>query len=263
MKKFLALSIAILVLITLSGCQFNIFAAFDKIEIPSAADLSSKASSDPDGFLDDVNDYVDSESITEDNADAVIAALEDVYDDAAIQPAGMSDAEWEDIQEEAAVLTGEIAISSDPETKELVDNVVSALTGLSDTTTAEDVLAGIFPPNLSEAQFYDILDNLNTAALAYADFAASIDNNPADGVADDGAAAWLDSTDAGDLAMYAAVAMIASDIRNLPGVSDADLYNFIYDDSVTTIGTYDEAVDGNPLDTNALSAILDLAGIVY
>ena len=103
MKKIIAMGIAVLVLITLSGCQFNIFAAFDKIDIPGAAELSDKASSDPEGLVEDVQEYVDSESITEDNADAVIAALEVVYDDAATKPAGMTDAEWQEIQEEAAV----------------------------------------------------------------------------------------------------------------------------------------------------------------
>ena len=262
MKKIIAMGIAVLVLITLSGCQFNIFAAFDKIDIPGAAELSDRASSDPEGLVEDVQEYVDSESITEDNADAVIAALEEVYDDGAAKPVDLTEDEWTEVQEEAAVLAGEIAISSDPETKELVDNVISALTGLSDTTTAEDVLAGLFPANLSEDQFYDILDNLDTAALAYADFAASIDPD-GDGVADEGAAAWLDSTDAGDLAMYAAVALITSGIRDVVP-DDKALYDFIYDDTVTEINGYVDGAGGNdPLDAAALSAILDLAGIVY
>ena len=250
MRKYLTLGIVALFLISLSGCQFNLFTEFDKIEIPSADEMSSKADSNPDGFLDDVNDYIESDSITEDDADGIIDALEIIYLDGGNSP---------EVQEKAAVFAGEIAISSDPETKELVDNVVSALTGLSDTTTAEDVLAGIFPANLTEAQFYDILDNLDTAAEAYADFAASIDVD-GDGIADDGAAAWLDSNDAGDLAMYAAVAMISSGIRAI--TPDQDLYNFIYDDAVTTIAGYDDSTE-NPLDTSELSAILDLAGIVY
>ena len=252
MKKYLILGLVALVLISLSGCQFNIFAEFDKIEIPSAADLSSKASSDPGGFLDDVNDYIESDSISEGDAAGIIDALVIVYSDGGNSP---------EVQEEAAVLAGEIAISSDPETKELVDNIVSSLTGLSDTTTAEEVLAGIFPANLSLTQFSDILDNLDTAAAAYVVFAASIDNPP-DGVADVGAAAWLDSTDAGNLAMYAAVAMISSDVRGF-ATSDVALYDFIYDDNIIIIDGYDEGTDGNPIETNALRAILDLAGIVY
>jgi hypothetical protein len=251
MKKYFTLSIVALVLITLSGCQFNLFTEFDKIEIPSAAEMSSKADSDPDGFLDDVNDYVDSESISEDDAAGIIDALEIVYGDVGNSP---------EVQEQAAVLAGEIAISSDPETKELVDNIVSALTGLTDTTTGDEVLIGIFPENLTIDQFTDILDNLETAALAYADFAASIDDAPADGEADDGAAAWLDSTGAGDLAMYAAVAMISTGIRDFADNDDA-IYDFIYNDAPDISG-YDDGTE-NPLDSDKLSAILDLAGIVY
>ena len=259
MKKYLILSVVVLVMISLSRCQFNIFTELDKIEIPNAADLSSKASSDPDGFLDDVNEYIDSESISEDDAAGVIGALKLVYGDAT-KPSDMTDDEWADVQEEAAVLAGEIAISSDPETKELVDNIVASLTELTDTTTGDEVLTGIFPENLTRDQFTAILNNLEIAAAAYEDFAASIDSDN-NGIADVDAAVWLDSTEAGNLAMYAAIAMISTGIRDAAD-DDQALYSFIYNDDVTTIAGYNDSTE-NPLDTNALSAILDLAGIVY
>lgn len=257
MKKILTLGIVALVFITMSGCQFNLFAGFDKIEIPSASELSNKASSDPDGFLDDVNDYIESDSITEDDAGNIIDALEEIYVDDTNRPSGMSDDEWTQIQEEAAIFAGEIAISSDPETKELVDNIVASLTDLSAATTAEEILAGIFPANLSEDQFYSILDNLDTAAAAYGAFAASIDAND-DGDADVDAALWMDSADAGNMVMYAAISIIASNIRALPAVTDIELYDFIYNGAPDIPG-YDDATE-NPLDANPLSAILDFAG---
>ena len=84
------------------------------------------------------------------------------------------------------------------------------------------------------------------------------DNN---GIADVDAAVWLDSTETGNLAMYAAIAMISTGIRDAAD-DDQALYSFIYNDDVTTIAGYNDSTE-KPLDTNALSAILDLAGIVY
>ena len=258
MKKILTLGIAALMLITLSSCQFNLFTAFDKIDIPSAAELSSKATSDPDGFVDDVQEYVDSDSITEDNADDIALALADVYDDAAVKPAGMTDAEWEDVQQKAAVLAGEIIIDNDPDIQYVVDNIVSSVTdaleaGVSDPET---IIMSIFPPNMTPSEFSAILANLSNAAAAYKDFAASIDNNPADGIADVGAADWMSSAEAGNMVQYAVVAIIITDINDAAAVSETDLYNLVmYGTDIPDVNFTD------PFSTNELTALLDFAGL--
>ena len=244
MKKLLAISMAVLVLISLSGCQFNIFTAFDKIDIPGAADLLASAESDPEGFVDDVQEYVDSESITEDNADDIIDALVVVYTN-----------EEGETRERAAILAGEIAIDSYPDTKFVVDNIVSAVIDAMDSGAEPDpeaLIAGIFPSDMTQSEFSDILDNLSTAADAYKDFAESIDAN-GDGIADAGAADWMSSAEAGDMVQYAIVAIIITDINT---VADPDeLYNFItYGTEITT--PYDD-----PFSSTEMEALLSFAGL--
>ncbi len=252
MKKILTLGIAALVLIVMSSCQFNLFAAFDKIDIPSAAELSDMATTDPEGLVDDVQEYVDSDSITEDNADDIADALADVYDNAAVKPAGMTDAEWEEVQQRAAVLAGEIIIDNDPDTKYVVDNIISSVTDAleSGTSDPEAIIIGIFPPGMTFSEFSAILQNLNDAAAAYEDFAATIDPGTAD---------WMSSAEAGDMVQYAVVAIIVSDLA--AATTPQDLFDFIDDPAVTTIPGYNSGADDPFNNSSELTALLDFAGL--
>ena len=254
MKKNFTLGIVALVLITLSSCQFNLFASFDKLDIPSAAELLDQADTDPEGLVDDVQEYIDSDSITEDNADDIADALADVYDDAAVKPAGMTDAEWEDVQQKAAVLAGEIIIDNDPDTQYVVDHIVSSVTDALEAGTSdpEAIITGVFPPNMTYAEFTAILAKLSDASDAYKDFAASIDGD-SNGVADPGAADWMSSAEAGDMVQYAVIAIIITDIN--ASVPPNELYDFIVDGTAITTGYTD------PFSTTKLSALLDFAGL--
>lgn len=253
MKKILTLGIAALVLIVMSGCQFNLFSAFDKLDIPSAAELSNQAATDPEGLVDDVQEYVDSDSITEDNADDIALALADVYDDAAVKPAGMTDAEWEEVQQKAAVLAGEIIIDNDPDTKFVVDNVISSVTAAleSGTSDPEAIIAGIFPPNMTLSEFSAILSNLSDAAAAYEDFAATIASGTAD---------WMSSAEAGDMVQYAVVAIIITDLATAAD-SVTDLYQFIVDPAVTEIQGYTSVSEDPFINSTELIDLLDFAGL--
>lgn len=66
--------------IVISGCDFNLFSELDKIDVPSRQALLDKASNNGSDFVNDVQDYIDSGSITEENADDVVDALKTVYD---------------------------------------------------------------------------------------------------------------------------------------------------------------------------------------
>ncbi|MCK5153055.1 MAG: hypothetical protein KAQ93_01735 [Spirochaetales bacterium] len=239
MKKYLILSVVALVMISLSGCQFNIFTEFDKIEIPSAADLSSKASSDPDGFLDDVNDYVDSESISEDDAAGIIAALEDIYDGTI-----PSDIET---QQEAAILAGAISIDTDPDSKEAINDIVSiALAGDADLVGVK----ALFPTN--ETEFYEMLENMAAASAAYTAFESTLDGN-GDPIIE------LTDVERGDIAQYAIVSILITEIATT--VDPADLYSFVIDPAADTLPGYVDPFDaGGSVDI--LQTYLDFAGIV-
>ena len=248
MKKYLISSVVVLVMISLSGCQFNIFTELDKIEIPNAAELLVKAQEDPTGFVSDVQDYVDSDSITENNTDDIINALETVYT-----------TKTGETGERAAVLAGEISIDSDPDTKLVINNIVSSLTEAMDSDDDPDpeaIISGIFPSDMTQAEFSDILANLSTAAAAYEDFAASIDGVPADGIANPGSADWMSSAEAGDMVQYAVVAIIITDINTT--VPIPELYNSVMYGADIPDSKYDD-----PFSSLAMKALLDFAGLDF
>lgn len=246
MKKFLALGLVGLVLINLTGCQFNIFTAFDKIDIPGASNLLEKAESNPKGFVSDVQEYLDSDSITEDNAAGIVAALVVVY-------ASVGG----DIGEQAAILAGEIIIDNNPDTKNVVDSIVSSVTDALDSgeeLDPEALLEGIFSSGMTQSEFSDILAVLSTAADAYKNFAASIDSNPTDGVADVGAADWMSSAEAGDMVQYAIVAIIITDLNSTVDIDV--LYDSVINGTDIPDGDYTDPFDGDEL-----SALLNFAGL--
>ncbi|MCD6397975.1 MAG: hypothetical protein J7L71_10590, partial [Spirochaetaceae bacterium] len=241
----------------------NLFAAFDRIEIPTVTDLNAKASSNPDGFVSDVSDYVDNNfldnpDVTTVQVDAIVANLENIYAAEGATETG----------QQAAVLAGGIIINSDPDTAAVVNGVVGAVTSAleSGSASSEDIVAEVFPTNMTLGDFTDILNNLDLAAAAYSDFASTIDSN-GDGVLD-GNADWMTSGEAGDMVQFAIVAIIIDDIRdtiyaansNDQAAADLELFNFINDPLGSPLSHYDEASE-NPLDNSELTALLAFAGL--
>ena len=248
MKKLLALSIAALVLITLSSCQFNLFAAFDRIEIPSVADLNAKASSDEEGFVSDVEDYIENdflenEDVTDEQIDAIVANLETIYTTPPDVETG----------QKAAVLAGEIIINSDPDTSFVVNGIIGAVSdalSANGTIDPDTLIASIFPDNIDLAGLQNILDDLDQAALAYADFATTVSSG--------GTADWMSSGEVGDMVQLAVVSLVVSDLRAQVG-EDA-LLDAINNGTALTVT--------NPLDTTGTSlyddelvAILTFSGL--
>jgi len=243
--------------IILSGCDFNLFSAVDTVDVPGLQDLRNKAASDAPGLISDVHDYIDSGAVTEDNSDDIVTALEDVY--TSTDP-GVA----EETKQEAAVLAGEVSITSNPDTKEVVDNVISALVNIDGDSSSQEILSEIFPADLSREEFYAVLDDFETASDAYIAFADSIVDPNDNTLAAPDAAEWMDGGEIGTVAQYAAVAIIAADIRTIAEDDDA-LYDFIYNGAADIPNYVEDETDpnyNNPIDTvTQLSAILDLANI--
>ncbi len=203
MKKILTLGAAALVLIALSGCQFNLFTEFDKIEIPGVADLDAKAASDESGFVSDIEDYMDNnflenDAVTDEQVAAIVTNLETIYTTPPDVTTG----------QQAAVLAGEIIIASDPVTASVVDGVIGSVTdalSAGGTIDPDTLVGSIFPPDLDQAGLTSILDNLDQAATAYADFAGTVSGS--------GTADWMSSAEAGDVVQLAVVSLVVADLR--------------------------------------------------
>jgi len=230
--------------IALTGCNFNLFGALDKLKVPNADELLNMATNNAADFVSQVQDYVDSGSVTADNADSVVAALEDVY-------ASPPDTET---GQKAAVLAGEISITAHPETKLVVDNVVGAFTAMMDPnyvaptgeTDTEVLVKGLFPT--TDTDFHSIYTNLQSAAAAYKDFADTIDTNN-DGIVDStDSASWVDDAEKRDIATYGIVSIAVTTI------DETTLHNFLY-------GSGDLGSTDPVNDSTELLALLDFANI--
>ncbi len=250
-KKVVGFLIVAALVIVLSGCNFNLFKALDTIKVPSANDLLKNASSDAKEFVSDVQDYVDSGAITEDNADGVVDALKDVYTNPPDTETG----------QKAAVLAGEISITAHPETKLVVDNVIGTIT---DTINAggdvdpQTLIQNIFPKDLTQTDLTGILDNLTAAADAYNSFGS----NTA------GAKDWMSGGDIGDVAQYAAVSMAVASIRSqliasegTQAAADADLFNVINGGTLPAVNNPFNSANTGTDYVDSLTNILNLAGL--
>ena len=246
MKKIAVAAAAVLAFaIVLSGCQFNLFGVLDTIKIPSAGDLLTAASENAKGFVSDVQDYIDSGAVTEDNADDVVAALENVYTSQPDSETG----------QRAALLAGEISITADPETKQVVDNVVGTFTAMMDPdyvppsgdSDTEALLRGLFPPD--DTDFSSIYDNLTHAAKAYKKFAGTIDTD-GNGAVDD-PPKWIEKSEyfeKGDVVTYAIVSIAVT------AFDEQTLHDFLY-------GSGDLGATDPVNDAPELLALLDFAEV--
>lgn len=238
MKKYLILGIVALVLISLSGCQYNIFAEFDKIEIPSVADLNSKAISNPGGFVSDVEDYVennflDNGDLTLEQEQAVIDNLVAIYDGSITATV--------DVKQKAAILAGGLEINRDPETLHVVNGVIGAMTDALDSGGSLDpstLMSSIFPSDLDMDGLKNILDDLDKAADAYAALSTTLAGH------DPG----LSSGEVGTMAQLAVVSLVVASIRD--EISDAAILSAIQNGTSLTLTE-------NPFDPASASKFSD------
>lgn len=171
MRKFAALAgIILAVFLLLSGCTANLFMEWDKPEVPSASDMNNKAQDDPDGFIDDVEDYLDGDAVDDDNADDVINALKKIYDPSTGTPPA------NETEQQAALLIGEVAIAGDENAGQVVENLAGVVTAIADGTSSdpEAFIRDLFPADLSPDEFADMVESLVAAGEAYLAFGKSI-----------------------------------------------------------------------------------------
>ena len=230
MRKFATLAGLILAgFLLLSGCTANLFMEWDKPEVPSASDMNNKAQDDPDGFIDDVEDYLEGDAVDDDNADDVIKALKKIYD-----PESGNPPEGE-TEQQAALLIGEVAIAGDENAGQVVENLAGVVTAIADGTSddPEDFIKALIPQGLSSQEFADMVESLVAAGEAYLAFGESIGPGA---TAED--VPFMSDAEIGDTLNRAAagIAVIAA-LDALDGTVDGG-YN------IADIGVLQDVVDG-------------------
>jgi hypothetical protein len=173
----------------LSGCEelfeYNAFGDFDQPMIPQSADdvaaIVEENTGDNAGLLDAISDIAGSDdfyaSLAEmDDAesaaliDSITGALSDIYSDL--------DAPLEERQE-AALLTADVILNSNPEAKaavdSLVDTVIGALDGTTELETIDDAVVSILETAFEGVENVELaLDALAGASDAFSVFGVAI-----------------------------------------------------------------------------------------
>jgi len=261
MQKTAVLAGAVLVILLLmSGCTGNLFMQWDQPEVPSSSELNGKASTDPDGFLSDVEDYLDGGAINDSNAGDVNTALKDnIYDPSTGAPA-------DEQEQKAALLIGEVAIAGNDNAGKVVNNVAGVLSSIDDGASGdpETFIRELLPAGLSKPEFDAMVAALVEAGEAYLEFGNSIGSG-----ATEETVPFMSSADIGDTLNRAAagIAIIAAldalDGGGINGSADGttdttSLYNVVY--GLDTFGGVDPTTAFDDTDYQGAQNLLELAG---
>ncbi|MDY7027358.1 MAG: hypothetical protein SVR04_03570 [Spirochaetota bacterium] len=263
MRKTAALAGAVLtVLLLMSGCTGNLFMQLDQPEVPSSSELNDKASTDPEGFISDVEDYLDGGAIDDSNAGDVNTALKDnIYDPSTGTPPSGEQ------EQKAALLIGEVAIAGNDNAGKVVDNVPGVLSSIDDGTSSdpEAFIRELLPAGLSSTEFNAMVAALVEAGEAYLDFGESLDQD-LDGTLEE--VPFMSSADIGDTLNRAAagIALIAA-LDAMDGTVDGT-YSTSYSSDLQNIvegASYSgpdptTAFDGSLTDYDGAQNLLELAG---
>jgi uncharacterized protein (UPF0147 family) len=214
-RNLIYVSIFTSLLVILSGCDVNLFETVDGTPGPgnrSTQDLSDSAKADPEAFLDDVDRWVASGDLDEDEVDNVSGALETLYTDDSVP---------EQTQQQAMAKAGMLNATANEDVVEVANNVLDVLDELDNGSGPE-------PESLIETLFAgsevtsdrqaaeDFVAALNDAEKH---FAALAQSNPAEN--DPG----LNSGEAGDVAQMALLSLVVG------SVDDAALVNIMLGDA--------------------------------
>ncbi|MGC9311517.1 MAG: hypothetical protein ACP5IA_02400 [Sediminispirochaetaceae bacterium] len=272
MRKTAALAGAVLaVLLLMSGCTGNLFMQWDKPEVPSSSELNDKASTDPEGFISDVEDYLDGGAIDDSNAGDVNTALKTIYD-----PSGSTDKVYNpadpvpgtETEQKAALLIGEVAIAGDDNAGNVVANVPAVLSTISDPSasakTPEEFIKDLIPSGLSDSEFTSMVEALVEAGEAYLKFGDSL-TSP---VVAEEQVPFMSSADIGDTLNRAAagIALIAAldasdgDITDGYTTDTTALYTVYTGGSFTNNQDPTKAFDGTITYYDGAQNLLELAG---
>jgi hypothetical protein len=262
MRKTAALTGAVLaVLLLMSGCTGNLFMQWDQPEVPSSSELNDKASTDPEGFLSDVEDYLDGDAIDDSNAGDVNTALKDnIYDPSTGTPPSGEQ------EQKAALLIGEVAIAGNDNAGKVVDNVPGVLSSIDDGTSSdpEAFIRELLPAGLSQPEFDAMVGALVEAGEAYLDFGDSL-TSP---VVAEEQVPFMSSADIGDtlnraaagIALIAALDAMDDTVNGTYSTSNSsDLQNIVEGASYSGPDPT-TAFDGNMTYYDGAQNILELAG---
>src|SRR6056297_3871038 len=124
MRRIAITAVSLLILLTLAGCTGNLFMEWDKPEVPSAEEISTKdvsSQSGADDFLSDADDWYDGDALSgdKDKSGAVVVKLKEIYSDTS----GSID---DETKQKAAALAGKVAIQSDPNADLLSKNLIGS-----------------------------------------------------------------------------------------------------------------------------------------
>jgi len=261
MRKTAVLAGAVLaVLLLMSGCTGNLFMQLDKPEVPSSSELNDKASTDPDGFISDVEDYLDGDAIDDSNAGDVNTALKTIYDPGSgSSPSG-------ETEQKAALLIGEVAIAGNDIAGKVVDNVAGVLSSIDEGTSSdpEAFIKALLPAGLSQPEFDAMVAALVEAGEAYLEFGDSL-SSP---VVAEEQVPFMSSADIGDTLNRAAagIAIIAAldasdgDVTDGYTTDTSALYAVYTGGSFTNNQDPTEAFDGTITYYDGAQNLLELAG---
>jgi len=260
----------LLLMMLLAGCMENLFMQWDMVELPSADEMNTKASSDPEGFLEDVNEYLamHEDTINEKNAPEVITALQIVY--AAPGISGETKAE-------AALLIGEISLEEDKNAGIFINSVGNALDDLQNMQDGADVSAviqALVPPEVKTdpVLFGSMIDTLLSSSDGYLDFGMQLQN---DNITDPDQILYLDGGDIGSTVQRTAITTAVKAVLDaLDGAVDGSiddpetqktiLFNLVNGEAWPTTGVGDPTVifgDSPPPAYEGLDDVLGLMGL--
>jgi hypothetical protein len=266
-RKLLTGALAMLLLLLLGGCTGNLFMEIDRPEVPSFADMQAKAVSDPEEFLQDVDDYLDGKAITEENADDVVTALKEVYDpDSGTAPDSAT-------EQEAALKIAEISLLENEDSSDFVNNVSGALSQVESLDTeqdAVDMINSLVPDSVMNdpTAFTEMINSLVTSGESYLALGEGLETY-------DYSSDYMEAGELGDTAQRAAitVAVIAvldsmngdlGDPENIDPVDIDTLYDLVQGESWNSIKYADPTEifgDTPPEEYKGLDDLLGLANL--
>jgi hypothetical protein len=231
-RKLLTGALAMLLLLLLGGCTGNLFMEIDRPEVPSFADMQAKAVSDPEEFLQDVDDYLDGKAITEENADDVVTALKEVYDpDSGTAPDSAT-------EQEAALKIAEISLLENEDSSDFVNNVSGALSQVESLDTeqdAVDMINSLVPDSVMNdpTAFTEMINSLVTSGESYLALGEGLETY-------DYSSDYMEAGELGDTAQRAAITVAV--------IAVLDSFD----------GTMGNLESGDTIDTGDIDTLYDL-----
>lgn len=258
MRRIAIMAVSLITLLLFAGCTGNLFMQWDKPDVPSVSEINNKDVSDDSGaesFFNEIDNLLDSKVIEgdKDTSIAIVDKLKELYDptDPDYQ-SGVSD----ETRQKAAAYAGKIAIKSDPNAEELMNNLISSLGSLTDADTNSDpaeLIKNLVPESVrnDKTAFEEMINTMITAADAFLVFGENLTDIDGDGKVDSESASFMSDGEFGDTVQYAAASVA---IKAAVDALDADVNvasstDYIYNHIVNTDTPEWPTTSADPLTT--------------